>query len=414
MISELDDISRSLPFEQIATDKGEFSAHGIRGQVTISWQPTAPQDEPRSSQLDVVGTITVSVDERVQEVRSQGVFVVRSFGGPIDRFRLRIPPGFRLREAPAPRYSVNQIEEANGSDEEGQLVEVVVDRGASNEAQIRVLAELPTNGSDSDSSISVDDLIDRPVTFQPARFTVLGAVRHRGVIDFSVKGDWKLQWDENPNISRIDSPSATFDESEAKARFRYSSQPCDLQVAIRQKATRIYVEPSYEFLVDSQQLRMSATFSCTISGAKAHPLALRLRGWTVESLRFEDVASPVPVDLNVVDPLVVPTPPDAQTAGAFTLKLEARRSLTAGVISGTQPLQVTIPHVEAFNPARAELLVTPANVTVIPAVNVALTPREQDMQALVSTMDPSGSDPASSNPRRFRYRDRGEQSPPSL
>ncbi len=414
VISDLDEVSRSLPFESISSTEGEFSARGIRGLVTISWQPAAPQYEPRAAQLDVKGAITVTVDERVQEVRSEGEFEVRSFGSPIDRFRLRLPPGFRLREAPDPHYSINLLEDSTAAAAEGQLVEVTLNQASTFEPQIRVLAELPAERSGTESFLTLSELIDQPATFEPARFTVLGAVRHRGHIDFTVKGDWKLQWDDNPNIVRDDLEPTTFSEGETNARFRYTRQPCDLQVAIRQKSTRIHVEPTYELLVDSQQVRVFATFSCTTSGAKAHPLAFQLSGWTVEALRFKDIPTPLPIDLSAVDPLVVPTPAEAQTAGTFELQLEARKSLTAGVISGTQPLRITLPRVEALNPARADVLIAPAAVTVTPAVNVTLTPREQEMQALVPLIKPANGGPNGVAVRMFRYRDRGSAEPASF
>ncbi len=88
------------------------------------------------------------------------------------------------------------------------------------------------------------------------------------------------------------------------------------------------------------------------------------------------------------------------------------------MITGDAPLQVTIPSVSAENPARTTTLVTPATVTMIPADNVRLTPRQQDMQALspqiipVSPGGAGGSDVAGGLPPQyarqvFRYRDRG-------
>ena len=110
-------------------------------------------------------------------------------------------------------------------------------------------------------------------------------------------------------------------------------------------------------------------------------------------MKFADVDSPLPIDMNDTNPLIVPVPVEAQAAGRFSLRIEARQDLTASVVSGTSPLRLVMPMVEAQNPTRAELIISPGTITVKPAYNVLLTPRPQQMQALSALVIPSATSP---------------------
>ncbi len=235
-----------------------------------------------------------------------------------------------------------------------------------------------------------------------------------------------MQWVDDPDFSRVEPTGPATPGNGLSARFRYHNQNRSLRVSIRQKAARISVEPTYDIDVDARQARLTASLICRTSGSKAGPLAIRLPGWTVEIVKFADVDSPLPIDMNDVNPLVVPVPVEAQAAGRFSLQIEARQDLTASVVSGTSPLRLVLPMVEAENPTRANLIVSPGTIKVRPAHNVLLTPRPQQMQALSALAIPTPANasvpppaapgvaippsPAASNgyeTAEFRYRDRG-------
>ena len=55
-------------------------------------------------------------------------------------------------------------------------------------------------------------------------------------------------------------------------------------------------------------------------------------------MRFVGVDSPLPVDFNDTNPLVVPIPVEVQAGKQFTLRIEARQDLTASVVSGNGPV----------------------------------------------------------------------------
>ena len=377
-----DDSTRPLAFETAPDGKGQTSARGIRGDVALSWHRLRTAAEQTNIRLDVYGEIIVTADEMLQEVRSDGTFVVRGLGGPVETFRVRLPPGMRLRESPEQGYAVRHVLPEGEEEGASQVVEIRLDRPTVAESRIRLLAEVPSSEDDPSAPLTVSKLVDQSAEFEPARYEFLGAVRHRGNIDFVTNGDWALQCVDDPDFPRVEPGTTAAAVTAVSARYRYHNQQRALRVSVRQKATRISVEPTYDVFVDAQQARLIASLVCKTSGSRAGPLAVRLPGWTVEIVHFAEIDSPLPIDLDETNPLVVPIPMEAQASSRFTLQIEARQDLTASVVSGTAPLRVVLPLVEAENPSRANLIVSPATVTLIPADNILLTPLPQQLQAL--------------------------------
>ena len=415
-----DGTGRPLTFEVTPEGAGQFFTRGIRGDVTLAWRTADAAWERPEVRLDVSGTVLVTADEMLQEVRSEGRFVVRGLGGPIDRFQVRLPPGMRLRDSSGPGYQVRPAAVADEVGGKRQVVEVRLDRPTLGDATVHLSTELPPDPDDPEWPLTVSRLVDKSEEFEPGRFEFLGAVRHRGYIDFVINGDWALQWVEDVDFPRVDADSPAPGTAAVSARFRYHSQRGSLHVSIRQKATRISVEPKYDVYVDARHVRLVANFQCKTSGSRAGPLAVRMPGWTVEIARFAEGNGAPPIDVADTNPLVVPIPVEAQAAGRFALRLEARQDLTAGVISGTAPLRSVMPLVEPANPSRVNLVVSPATVTVYPARNVLLTPLPQQIQALAPLFTPAVTDPGIAEPGSavptgraggeqpaLRYRDRG-------
>ncbi len=414
------DVGRPLSFTSNGKTQGVFSIRGIRGNVSISWHKSRAAERQANVRLDVFGTIVVTADELLQEVRSDGRFVVRGFGGPVEVFQVRLPPGMRLREVPEDGYEVRPLVEEESVRGDGQLVEVRLDRPTTNEVHIRLIAELPSSQDATDWPLTVSKLVDSSLEFMPARFEFEGVARHRGQIDLVVKGDWSLLWAEDPALPRTKTNGKAA-SSGLLARFRYHNQTNALRVWIRQQPARITVEPTYDVYVDAQQARLFASLVCRTSGSKAGSLKCSLPGWTAEIVNFADVDSTLPIDMSG-STLVIPIPVEAQAAGHFSLQIEARQSLMASVVSSTSPLKIVLPTIAAENPTRANLIVSPATVTLIPADNILLTPRPKNMQALsplitpIATSTRQTTDPAAAVPDDgarsyeatvFRYRDRG-------
>jgi len=404
--SDDDNATRALTFTTKSDRDGEFSARGLRGNVVLRWRAARATSSVSKIQLDVFGSIVVTADEPLSEVQSDGRFIVRTFGTPIDRFRMRLPPGMHFRESPEPGYSVRVVSPPDKT-APVQEVEVQLDRPSTGEIHIRLIAELPPDQNGASPSLTVKRVIDRDVKLEPAKFEFLGATRHRGNVDFVVKGDWELHWTTDPNLPRVEAASTPPPTPSEAARFTYFRQPCDLAVTIRRKATRISVEPTYDARLDEQQVRLTAVLVCRTSGVQTPPLAIHMRGWTIETMQFDEGESTSPIDVTETNPLVVPIPTGIQTLGRFTVRIEARRELTAGVISGTQPLRVEFPTIASTNPTRANLIVSPATVTMLPAENIAITPRPKETQGLAPLAAPSEASDQDLDASVLRYRDQG-------
>jgi hypothetical protein len=412
-----DATGRPLTFEATADGQGQFTARGIRGDVALSWHAANETEKAGDKRLDVMGEVVVTADEMLQEIRSDGRFKVRGFGGPIESFQVRLPAGMRWRESPEAGYSVRPVPATDPASAD-QVVEVRLDRPTAGEVEIQLVAEMPTTSDGSDTAMTVSKLVDQGAAFEPARFEFLGAVRHHGHIELVVHGDWAFEDRDDPEFPRVGPGAPATSPNTLVARYRYHNQQRSLQVSIRQKATRVSVEPRYTIHVNSQQARLIAELVCSTSGSRAGPLALRLPIWKVELVHFDGVDSPLPVDPSETNPLIVPMPVEVQAAKQFKLRIEAVQDLTASVVSGMGPLRLVLPMLEATNPSRANVIVSPATVVVIPAPNVLLTPRPQQMKSLSPLAPPSaapgtadatvGSDaagPPGATP--FYYRDRG-------
>jgi hypothetical protein len=426
MVKDLADAAgRPLAFESTPDGQGQFTSRGIRGDVSLSWHGSRSTEKPTDVRLDVLGEVVVTADEMLQEIHADGRFNVRGFGGPIESFQVRLPAGMRLRESQEPGYSVRPVQAEGTATTSEQVVEVRLDRPTAGEVDIQLLTEIPTTPDDPGGPLTVSKLVDQSADFEPAKFEFIGAVRHHGHIDLVVRGDWAFEDRDDPDFPRVGTGAVPVGPNVVAARYRYHNQQRSLKVSIRQKATRISVEPTYKVYVDSQQARLIAELVCRTSGSKAGPLAIRLPFWTVEIVRFVGVDSPLPVDFNDTNPLVVPIPVEAQALKQFTLKIEARQDLTASVVSGTGPLRVVLPLLEATNPSRANVIVSPATVMMIPADNILLTPRPQQMKALSALVAPNAATgtagaspnggvarddvnlPGGEGTARFYYRDRG-------
>ena len=110
------------------TGQGQFTARGIRGDVALSWHGSRDAEKPTDGRLEVVGEVVVTADEMLQEIRADGRFKVRGFGGPIESFQVRLPAGMRLRESQESGYSVRPVQAEGAATATDQVVEVRLDR----------------------------------------------------------------------------------------------------------------------------------------------------------------------------------------------------------------------------------------------------------------------------------------------
>src|SRR5262249_11166961 len=139
---------------------------------------------------------------------------------------LPLPPGSGIRVTP---LATSAEETAAAVEIPGQIVEVRLEKPATGVTEVVLRAS-----RDADAG--------RLTPLMPARFQVLGAVRQRGTIDFLMDGEWQLDWSEDRTVHRIDLTPETA-AARVVARFEYYRQPCELELKVTARPSRVSVEP---------------------------------------------------------------------------------------------------------------------------------------------------------------------------
>jgi hypothetical protein len=370
-------------------ESSEISVLGPAGDIELAWQKGREPAAPGPALLESSGEITVKV-EGENRISSDARLRVRSFGGPLESLRVRLPPGMEWVPSPgAPGYTISLVAPAEGTPGRGppspQILEVRFDRPATGVVEVRVLAALSSSAA--------------PQPLMPARFEVLGAVRQRGTIDFVVEGDWLLQWKEDASVRRLDFAPDT-GLAKLAARHEFSRQPCGLQLTVAARPTRISVEPVHIVHVEDRQLRLESTLKYRLRGARAEGLTFDLAGWTIDRLTPPDLVDLFPSGESSANRQTLPLLPGATLPGEFELKLAAHRALDTAGGDVSFPLPRPIADV-----------VTPATVMISAADNVELEPQAEGTVGLSLDPSPAAVRIASRQQPPLVYRELGADEP---
>ncbi len=404
-------MSAPRPIDQART---ELRAKQVEGDFQLVWRDSSDPPAEMPPVLEVTGAMLVKFDgQRLTGIQAD--LNVTPLSGTLNSFVVRLPPGTKLApqnlQLNQQRYQVSAID-AMGSaapapsggqaPSESRLAEVKLTASSTEPVQVRVLVEPIPNGPRTATPLEV------------AGFDVLGAVQQSGHFDLAVSGDWTLHCIEGPNMRRLSELPTML--TGVNARYEYFRQPCSLKVQILPKRTRVSVEPTYLIQVDSRQIHLDARFKYKIRGAREYELKVDMTDWIVEDVIPENLIQYDVINLDSVTPLAIPLVPLAQvSAGEFEVRLLAHRDLAVEAVeeavdgdaeptprNGT--LTFTLP-----KPQASTLL--PAKIVVLPADNVVLTPRPDEIQGLT----PETSPPALELPPRQQaplyYRDRGDSGP---
>ncbi len=118
-----------LPPTSSAADSSEITARGLSGDFELSWRKAGDASAPSPAVLEAVGTILERLDDR--GISSEAALTLRSYGGPFDRFTVRLPQGAELTPGNNTGYTIAPLEDSQASaergpatGEHGRLVEV--------------------------------------------------------------------------------------------------------------------------------------------------------------------------------------------------------------------------------------------------------------------------------------------------
>jgi len=328
------------------------------GEIHLSWR----KEDKTPSVLESVGTITVQVDGG--QLTCDAQLTVRSHGSPLESILIRLPPQMELISTD-PGNSEMQLDTEGIGDDESESKVVRVHRKDGRETadfDVRLRAMRPH---------SQERAAAEPI--QIAGFDVLGARIQSGHVDIEVRGDWDTEFITGDHVR----PDAQFSDAlrqrDVVARFKYTGQPFSLQVRVREKKSRVNVEPVYLVFLDANQAHLDATLTYRISGARAKILKLDMNGWQVDAVApLELLSEPYSVDQagHLIIPLATSSYP---LPGEFELQIKAHQE-----ISVDEPINFGLPRpLEENTPAAAALAILPAD-------NIQLSLSSEEIQGLLN------------------------------
>ncbi len=321
-----------------------ISVLGIGGDCWVAWRAADQPPIRLSSALEAVGQVFVKIDGR--SVSSEATLTVRSFGAEFDHFRVRLPPGAQLTGGAEPGYTLSPV----GSPDAG-LVDVKLDRKTVGPVDVRLLTE------------RAYDVTKRGESLELAGFSIVEAIAHRqwGHIAVAVSGDWQLIWGEPSRARQVDELPEPLRRRDLTAGFEYFGQPAVLPARVVPRKTRLSVDPQYNYRVGAAQTELEARLKYTIRGSRVFKFDLDLPGWEIDSISPEERIDANSIVSTMTGSLTVPLLQPA--TGEFELVIKAHR-----------PNQLNKNVIEWMLPEPRADVHGPADIFIIPAENVDLSP----------------------------------------
>ncbi len=250
-----------------------LSLQGLEGLVSLRW--AAGETAPRTNQpprLEVQSLVVARVGGPY--VRAQATLNVRSFGGPFDRVRVRVPKGAELIDTTPsePAVRIEPVQDAPG------VVEIHLRRATQGPVNLRLAARWRLDASAAESTVLLDG------------FEVVGALRHWGHLALQTGGGWEVYWEVTaPHVRQVARLPEEYEQTPFVAAFEFWKLPLSLKLLIRRPRSHVYVEPEYVVFVQEDRLELQATFRTTVRGAQLAQLSLPLGNWVLDRLEPEAV-----------------------------------------------------------------------------------------------------------------------------
>lgn len=322
-----------------------ITALGAAGDFSLAWRRPDQPAPRRSTALEATGSIFVKIDGR--SVASDATLTVRSFGADFDHFRIRLPTGAQLTGGQQPGYTLTAAGDAAAG-----LVDVKLDHKTSGPIEIRLLTERAYDVTKANENLEL------------AGFAIQEAVPHRqwGHIAVAVSGDWQIVWGERTRVRQTDDLPEALRRKEVVASFEYFGQPSSLVARVTPRRTRVSVEPQYTYHVEAERTDLEARLKFNIRGARLFRLEVNMHGWEIDSVAPENLidANSITIDSAGVTAIPLAT----TTTGELEVTIKAHRNHPIGA----KLLEWTIPE------PRVDVA-GPAEISIIPADNVELTPQ---------------------------------------
>ena len=286
--------------------------------------------------------------------------------GTINRFQVLLPPGAALVAGRAEGYSVATATDNVSSSERARL-EI---RHSGEPARQVVLSLVTEQALPDPAAVQFVDL---------AGFDVLGARQQTGFVGLRVVGDWQVVFGDRRNVREVpigDLP-AELRATELLAGFEYLAQPSSLSARVVPRRPRVAVEPLYLYRITADAIELDARLRYTVRGARVFALELEFPD---ESWEIAEIGPAGLVDLDGVlfeqlQPFSVPLLQPGN--GELELRVHARRRFEPGETSAEFGL-----------PRPLANTVAPATVVILPADNIELMPRGEELEGLARHVNP--------------------------
>jgi len=330
----------------------------------LAWRKAQNGQPETRSVLKAEGTLLVNVDRR--SVTTKANLKVRGHGGPFDRFRLSLPKGAELIPGNGLGYSVTPVagNEAVGGE---VVVEVRRDKKLPEPMDVR----LTTRQSREAAGLAG--------WFELGGFEVIDAVQQSGHVAVSTVGEWNVRCVPGRGVRQVEQLPQEFEkelENEGVvARFEYFSQPFSLAARVLEVKTRIRVEPVYRLMVDEDRARLEADLKYTVSGATVFALNVDLPDWELDEVGPDNVVAAADVAPDASGALLIPLL--QPSVGEIAVSLRAHQEIQPD----TSSISLSLPRPQAD-------LLSPAELTIVPAENVELTPDAERMLELAPQQVP--------------------------
>ncbi|MEN6497321.1 MAG: hypothetical protein ABFD16_23740 [Thermoguttaceae bacterium] len=347
------EVSTGAPLTTTAVgEKGtEFTVLGLGGDFDLSWRKAGSRLSQTEPVLEAVGTILTRVDSG--SIHNDATLSVRAYGGPFDRFRVRLPEGAEYVPGNASDYTVVPVPangaKATGAAKAGPLVEVRLAKKVAGPVEIRLSTKRRYETAGAAEWLEL------------AGFEVVEAARQWGNIAITAAEDLQVVCTANRGVRQVDQLPEALRGEDRLAGFAYFSQPYSLTARVVPKKTRISVEPEYLLQVDEDKVRLEAKLKYTIRAAKVSALDVDLLDWELDEV---GPANLVAVDMVAVDRTgVLSLPLATPSIGQIEITIRAHKRLATG---GTS-LSLALPRPQANSSGPAALVVQPAdNIELIP------------------------------------------------
>jgi hypothetical protein len=352
---------------------------GAGGDFELSWREVG--SGAISSVLESLAAVRATI--AAQHVQYEAQLTVRSIGGPLEGFTVRLPPGAEVEDSVQPGYAV-----ARGSQPSQRTAEVRLRRPTYDAVTVRLTAKCARAAPGADESLDL------------AGFEVLGAVRQSGHVAVVAEGDWRLEWTARDGVREAEQLPAWLAGNGAApaAALEFYRQPFALKARVSRQTAQVTVEPEHRLTVRRDRVELESRLSYRMRGAKIAQLQLQLNGWVLDGVE--------PAGLLAMD---------AEPAGdpsLATLPLAQRtRAPLDVVIRAHQRLEPDATRIDVALPRPVADEVSPAQLLVVGADNIEIIPRPAETVGLTRQPHPSGIALPAGPFEAFAYRQSGAVEP---